>query len=58
MTRMCCKVPVFTLACWEFVNEIKAIDDINYTNTIKHSELSIYDVFQFVDLPYFHKGFI
>lgn len=57
-TKCIAKYPYSPLYAKIFVNEFKAIDVINYTDKIKHSELLIYDEFQFVDLPYFHKQFI
>lgn len=57
-TKCIAKYPYSPLYAKRFVNEFKAIDVINYTDKIKHSELLIYDEFQFVDLPYFHKQFI
>lgn len=51
------KYPYSPLYAEGFVNEFKAIDTINYTDKW-NSEILIYDEFQFVDLPYFHKPFI
>lgn len=47
-TKCIAKYPYSPLYAKRFVNEFKAIDVINYTDKIKHSELLIYDEFQFV----------